>query len=305
MTNSTSVLTLNTGATIPQLGLGTWRSTEEEAYNAVLEALKAGYKHIDSAAIYKNEGPVGRAIRDSGVPRGELFVTTKLWGTHHRDPAQALDDSLKRLGLDYVDLYLIHWPLAFEHTTESEGLTVPSKDGKPLIDEDWDFVKTWAKFQELPATGKTRVVGVSNFSVNNLKKLLAAPSTKVVPAANQVESHPLLQQKELIAFGKEHGIIIEAYSPLGSQDSPLFKNESLKSIAASYEVSVAQLLINWALKRDVVVLPKSINKDRIISNFQVFDLKPEDVEKVSSLVAAGEQRFINPGWSSKTLTLFE
>jgi glycerol 2-dehydrogenase (NADP+) len=305
LTNSSSQLKLNTGASIPQLGLGTWRSTDDEAYSAVLEALRLGYRHIDSAAIYKNEIPVGKAIKDSGIPREELFITTKLWGTQQRNPAAALDASLKRLGLDYVDLYLVHWPFAFEQTAAEEGdpyggLSIPEG-----LDEEWTFIKTWEKLQELPATGKAKAVGVSNYSVKNLKDLLASPTTKLVPAVNQVESHPLLPQNELIEFGKEHGIVIEAYSPLGSQDSPLFTDATLAAIAESYSVSVAQVLINWALKRGVVVLPKSINKTRIESNFKVFDLKEEDFDKVTALVKDGEKRFISPPWDTGSITLFE
>jgi glycerol 2-dehydrogenase (NADP+) len=305
LTNSSAQLKLNTGASIPQLGLGTWRSTDEEAYHAVLEALKLGYRHIDSAAIYKNEIPVGKAIKDSGIPREELFITTKLWGTQQRDPVAALDASLKRLGLDYVDLYLVHWPFAFEQTAAEGGdpyggLSIPEG-----LDEEWTFIKTWGKLQELPATGKAKAVGVSNYSVKNLKDLLESPTTKLVPAVNQVESHPLLPQNELIKFGKEHGIIIEAYSPLGSQDSPLFTDATLAAIAESYGVSVAQVLINWALNRGVVVLPKSINKTRIEANFKVFDLKEEDFDKVSALVKDGEKRFISPSWDTGSITLFE
>ncbi|KAH3678170.1 hypothetical protein WICPIJ_008928 [Wickerhamomyces pijperi] len=307
LTNSTATVTLNTGASIPQLGLGTWRSTDEEAYNAVLHALKSGYRHIDSAAIYKNEGPVGKAIRDSGVPRDQIFVTTKLWGTQHRDPKFALELSLKRLGLDYVDLYLIHWPVAFNaegFTTDEQFLSVPEKaDGNRDLDWNqqdpeagWNFKKTWELVQDLPATGLTRAVGVSNFSVNNLKALEAAGLK--TPSVNQVELHPLLPQDELIAYAKEKGIIIEAYSPLGSQDSPLFSDEILKSIAESNGVSVAQVLINWGLKRGYVVLPKSVHTTRVEDNFKVFDLKEEDFEKVSQLVKTiGEKRLIVPNWA--------
>lgn len=310
LTNSTTELKLNTGASIPQLGLGTWRSTEEEAYNAVISALKDGYRHIDSAAIYENEIPVGKAIRDSGVPREEIFVTTKLWSTQQRDPAAALDASLKRLGLEYVDLYLMHWPVAFvAKVTDGDypGMTVPRDDeGKVLMDEDWHFTKTWEKLQELPSTGKTKAVGVCNFSVKNLKELLAAKTTKLVPAANQVESHPLLPQDELLEFGKEHGILIEAYSPLGSLGSPLLKDEELQAIADKYEVSIAQLLINWGLKRNTVVLPKSVHKERVESNLKVFELKQQDFDQVTNLIKThGEQRFVAPDWKTHDVTLFE
>lgn len=210
---------------------------------------------------------------------------------------------MERLGLDYVDLYLIHWPVAIDSTgfdKEEQFLSIPTdEDGKVKVDlKDWSFVKTWELVQTLPETGLTKAVGVSNFSVKNLEELLAAPTTKVTPAANQVETHPLLPQNELLEFHKKHNIVLEAYSPLGSQGSPLFTNETLKAIADSYEVSIPQLLINWGLKRGYVVLPKSVNKDRIEANFKVFDLKYDDFTKVTDLIKTeGEQRFIVPNFS--------
>lgn len=301
LTNLIKKITLNTGAKIPQLGLGTWRSTDTEAYDAVLNALKLGYRHIDSAAIYGNERPVGKAIRDSGIPRDEIFVTTKLWGTQHRHPDVALNQSLERLGLDYVYLYLIHWPVAFNDEgleTEEQLLSIPENaDGSRKLDfTNWNFIKTWELVQKLPKS-KAKAVGVSNFSVKNLIDLLSAPTTTTVPAVNQIETHPLLPQNELIEFGKLNGILIEAYSPLGSQNSPLFANETLKSIAEFYGVSVAQVLINWGLKRGYIVLPKSVHIERVEANLKVFDLKDEDFNKVTDLIKVeGEHRFITPNW---------
>lgn len=301
--NSSATVKLNTGAIIPQLGLGTWRSSDEEAYNSVLSAIKLGYRHIDSAAIYGNEEPVGKAIRDSGVPRNELFVTTKLWGTQQRNPEKALDASLKRLGLDYVDLYLIHWPIAFktDNIKDDDYLTVPTgKDGKADVDvKDWNFVKTWELVQELPATGKAKAVGVSNFSVNNLKELLASPGNKLVPACNQVELHPLLPQDELIEFSKSKGIVIEAYSPLGSNGSPLLKEPVIIEVAKKYGVEPAQVLINWGIQRGYVILPKSVNPKRVESNFKVFDLSKEDVDRIHKISKEqGVKRFVHPDWPS-------
>lgn len=283
--------------------LGTFRSSKNEAYSAVLHAIKeTGYVHIDTAAMYQNEEEVGKAIKDSGVSRDKLFITTKLWGTQQRNPKAALNDSLKRLGLDYVDLYLIHWPVPLKTGNIKDGnlFSFPTKpDGSRDVDiEDWNFIKTWELVQDLPKTGKTKAVGVSNFSINNLKELLAAPTTKVVPAVNQIEVQPLLPQTELIEFAKSKGIITEAYSPLGSLDSPLFTNKTLLEIAKSYDVQVAQLLINWAVKRGYVVLPKSVTNSRIDANFQVFDLKDEDFQKISDLIKVeGERRFVHPDWS--------
>ena len=171
--NSSATLKLNTGASIPVLGFGTWRSVDNNGYHSVIAALKAGYRHIDAAAIYLNEEEVGRAIKDSGVPREEIFITTKLWGTEQRDPEAALNKSLKRLGLDYVDLYLMHWPvpLKTDRVTDGNVLCIPTlEDGTVDIDtKEWNFIKTWELMQELPKTGKTKAVGVSNFSINNIK----------------------------------------------------------------------------------------------------------------------------------------
>jgi glycerol 2-dehydrogenase (NADP+) len=298
MAKSTSTLKLNTGMFIPQIGLGTWLSTEEEGYQAVLEALKLGYRHIDTAAIYKNEGPVGKAIKDSGIPRDEIFVTTKLWGTQQREPLTALEQSLERLGLDYVDLYLMHWPVPLEEPTEGEVITVPvNEDGSRAIDLDWDFIKTWELMQELPETGKAKAVGVSNFSVKNLEELKASDKIHLKPAANQVECHPLLPQTELINYCQSQGIVLEAYSPLGTSNSPFFKDEHLLSIAEKYDASVAQVLINWGISRGIVLLPKSVNKNRIASNLKTIDLKPEDAEEVSKMYEKyGEKRLVAPNW---------
>ncbi|ODV71592.1 uncharacterized protein CYBJADRAFT_169225 [Cyberlindnera jadinii NRRL Y-1542] len=299
MTKLTGTLTLNTGAKIPQVGLGTWLSNEEEGYQAVLTALKAGYRHIDTAAFYKNEVSVGRAIRESGIPREEIFVTTKLTGTQHREPKKALEESLERLGLDYVDLYLMHWPIPLKKPTVGDYLRVPlNPDGSRALDNDWDFVKTWELLQELPQTGLTRAVGVSNFSIKNLETLLSDKRTHLTPAVNQVESHPLLPQFELIQFCQWKGIVLEAYSPLGSANSNFFSDEFLKGIAETYKCSVAQLLINWGLSRGIVVLPKSSNPERIVSNLESVEISENDLESVGHLVDKyGEKRYVNPDWS--------
>lgn len=212
---STATLKLNTGANIPEISLGTWRSLgATDGYDSVIAALKAGYRHIDTAAIYGNEDQVGKAIRDSGIPREEIFVTSKLWNTQQHNPAGALKDTLSRLGLDYLDLYLMHWPVTFNtrNVKGTDFMVIPkNENGKPDIEMDtWNFVKTWELMQELPATGMTKAVGVSNFSINNLKELLTSPGNKLTPAANQIEIHPLLPEHDLIKFCREKGIMIEA-----------------------------------------------------------------------------------------------
>lgn len=285
------------GKQIPAIGLGTWQSSEKEVYDAVLVALKEGYRHIDTAYAYGNENAIGKAIKASGIPRQEIFVTTKLWSTYHHNPEVGLELSLNNLGLDYVDLYLIHWPVAMNpHGNDPKFPTL--EDGLRDILPDVDFVDTYNKLQKLVTTGKAKSIGVSNLSKTNLKKLLDAETTTIKPVVNQVELHPYLPQHELLKFAKEHDIYLEAYSPLGSSDSTLLTDKKLTEIADKYNVSVATLLISWAEARGTIVLPKSVTPSRIKSNLQVVDLDAEDVEKIDNFhKESGIRRLINPDWS--------
>lgn len=296
--NSTATLKLNTGQTIPQVGLGTWKSKENEGYKAVLEALKAGYRHIDGAAIYLNEDQVGQAIKDSGVPRNEIFLTTKVWCTQQRNPQEALDQSLERLGLDYVDLYLMHWPAALGTKNIKDGnlLQMPEKpDGGRDVDMEWSFVKTWELMQKLLESGKTKAIGVSNFSVNNLKELLAAPTTKVTPAANQVELHPLLPQTELVQYCTEKGIVIEAYSPFGGDNAPILSDPAVQEIAKANGVGAGNVIISWGVQKGLVTLPKSVTPSRIVDNLKVFTLSDADIAKIDGMIKVkGERRTNSP-----------
>ncbi|ODV94615.1 hypothetical protein PACTADRAFT_85848 [Pachysolen tannophilus NRRL Y-2460] len=295
--NSTKVFTLSDGNKIPALGLGTWQAHENEAFLACLIALKAGYRHIDTAWVYGNEEDVGKAIKASGVPREEIFVTSKLWCTHHNDPEKALDESLKLLGLDYLDLYLIHWPI-FLNPNGNDPKFPKRPDGSRDMVEDWSFVKSYELFQKLLDSGKVKSIGVSNWSIKNLEILLNAPTTKVKPVVNQIECHPYLPQKKLLKYCKEKGILIEAYSPLGSTNSPLFKDETLLKVAKKYGVSTAAIMISWAIWRGTVVLPKSIRPDRIEENLKTIELSDEDgqiIENISTKMGK-EIRFGCPKW---------
>ncbi|AGO14194.1 AaceriAER401Wp [[Ashbya] aceris (nom. inval.)] len=297
---STETTTLNTGAKIPLFGLGTWQSTDDEAYGAVVAALKNGYKHIDTASFYRNEELVGKAIKDSGVPREELFITTKLWNDQQRDPAGALELSLKKLGTGYVDLFLMHWPVPFKPSKGDIGsLLVPRRpDGKIDLDEEWDFIKTWHLMQKLLDTGKVKAIGVSNFSINNLEQLLNAEGTTVVPAVNQVELHVRLPQLELVEYCQKKNIVVEAYSPLGSSSAPLLKDPTVNKVAEKYQVTPAHVLLNYIVNRGIVVLPKSVKENRIISNFEYFKLGEEDIELLNDIHRKeGIQRFVNPDFS--------
>lgn len=253
-------LKLNNGVKIPQIGFGTWKMRwGHTAYKAVHWALEAGYRHIDTAHIYGNEAGVGRAIRDSGLKREEVFVTTKLFNTQHHNPQKAIDGSLAKLGVDYVDLYLMHWPVARVRN------------------------QTWQKMTEFLKTGKAKAIGVSNFTIRHLEELLN--QTDVVPAVNQVEFHPFLYQKELLEYCEAKGVILEAYSPLthGQElDNPL-----ITKVAKKYKKSNAQIMIRWSLQLGNIVLPKSSHQERIKENIDVFDfeINDEDMEVIGYLNA--------------------
>jgi 2,5-diketo-D-gluconate reductase A len=244
---------LNNGVEIPQLGYGVWQVSDDDAERAVSVALEVGYRSVDTAKLYFNETGVGRAIKASGIPRDELFITTKLWNDEHDYDAalRAFDASLARLGLDVVDLYLIHWP-------------VPKQD---------KYLDAWRALEKIYAEGRARAIGVSNFTEANLRRLLE--TSGVVPALNQVELSPHLAQAPLRAFHAEHGIATEAWSPLGSGKG-LLDEPLLARIGAKHGRTPAQVVIRWHLQIGNVVIPKSVTPSRIRENFQVFDFTLDD-----------------------------
>ncbi|MGE5429735.1 MAG: aldo/keto reductase [Syntrophomonadaceae bacterium] len=252
--------TLNNGVGIPFFGLGVYLSDPgKETYNAVLWALEAGYRHIDTAAFYKNEKDVGLAIKDSNIPREEIFVTTKLWNDDHGydKVLKAFDTSLNLLGFDYMDLYLIHWPVS------------------GLRNESYKALETIAK------EGRAKAIGVSNYTTSHLKELLN--SCQVVPAVNQVEFSPFLYQKGLLEFCNENNIQLESYSPLARASK--LNDSRLKEIAGHYGKTTAQVMIRWALEHKIAVIPKSVHKERIYENADVFDfeISKEDMQLLDSL----------------------
>ncbi|SCV74349.1 BQ2448_6781 [Microbotryum intermedium] len=291
---------LNTGASIPAIGLGTWQSKPGEVAAAVETALKNGYHHIDGAWIFAkqepdgNEQEVGEGIKASGVDRSKIFITTKLWCTHQRDAEAAIEKSLKLLDVDYVDLYLIHWPVPMNPNGNDPKFPKKEDGSRDLDLEEWSVSKTWEGMEKVYKSGKAKAIGISNFSESFIEDLLK--TAKVVPAANQIELHPYLPQHDLVKYCQSKGIVVEAYSPLGSTDSPLLKDEEIVKIAEAHGVSVGTILISYQVARNVVVLPKSVTPKRIIDNFQLVKLSSEDLDTLNNMHKTKGKRFIKPDW---------
>ncbi|GAA5829661.1 hypothetical protein JCM3766R1_001254 [Sporobolomyces carnicolor] len=286
---------LNSGSEIPLVGLGTWQSKPGEVTEAVKVALQAGYRHIDGAFVYRNEKEVGEGIRQSGIPRDEIFVTSKLWCTKHRNVEAAIKESLDLLGLDYLDLYLIHWPVPL-NPNGNDPMFPKNEDGSRDLDKEWSVAKTWEQMEEVQKKGLSKAIGISNFSESFVEELLK--TAKIPPAANQIELHPYLPQHKLIEYLKSKNIIAQAYSPLGSTNSPLLTDEDIKAIADKHEVPVGTILISWSVHRQVVVLPKSVTEKRIVDNLKIVKLDDEDMKVLDNLHKTKGKRFIRPDWNT-------
>lgn len=269
-------ITLNDGTTIPQLGLGVWQVDHGITADVVGWAIKAGYRLIDTAEGYQNEEGVGEAIRAADVPRSALYITSKLRnGAHERDAAlRAFDDTMEKLGIEQIDLFLIHWP-------------VPSRD---------KYVEAWKTLIELKQAGRIKSIGVSNFNRDHLERIIG--ETGEVPVANQIELHPRFQQRALREFHAAHGIHTESWSPLGS--GRLLGDPTIARIAAKHGKSAAQTIIRWHLQQGLIVIPKSVRQDRIAANFDVFDfeLDAQDLETIAGMDSADGRDGPNPATAS-------
>ncbi|MBD7937648.1 MULTISPECIES: aldo/keto reductase [Cytobacillus] len=257
-----NTITLNNGVEMPQLGFGVWQVDNEEATAAVQTAIEVGYRSIDTAMIYQNEEGVGKAIKNAGIARDDLFITTKVWNTDHgyEQTLKAFDESLEKLGLEYVDLYLVHWPT-------------------PQFDT---YVDTYKALEKLYNDGRVKAIGVCNFHIEHLERILNECSVK--PVLNQVECHPYLSQNELKEFCKKHDIYVEAWSPL-QQGGEVLQLDSIKAIADSVGKTPAQVVLRWHLQNDTIVIPKSVTPSRIKENFDVFDfeLSQEQMATINQL----------------------
>ncbi|MEO1656025.1 MAG: aldo/keto reductase, partial [Bacteroidota bacterium] len=257
ISNIQGSFTLHNGVKMPYLGLGVWKSQDgQEVIQAIHWALEAGYRHIDTAKIYNNEEGVGQAVRESELPREDIFVTSKVWNSDqgYESTLWAFEASLKRLGLDYLDLYLIHWPV----------------NGK--------YKDTWKALEKLYKEERIRAIGVSNFLQHHLEDLMR--DSEIVPMVNQMEFHPRLLQAHLLKFCQDHQIIYEAWSPL--MQGKIFDIEEMQGLAQKYDKSIAQIVLRWNLQKGVITIPKSVKKERIIANAQLFDfeLSEEDMEAI-------------------------
>ncbi|KAF5302643.1 hypothetical protein FQR65_LT08484 [Abscondita terminalis] len=293
MANKIQSVTLNDGSQMPLLGLGTSRALTNDIIEAVKAAIDLGYRHFDCAFIYRNEKDIGEGLAaklsEGVVKREDLFITSKVWNTYHRPGVveTALRNTLKDLGLDYVDLYLIHWPTGYKEEASSD---LPVDDAKPNY-SDYDYVDTWKAMEEIKKKGLAKSIGVSNFNKYQLERILE--NAEIPPTVNQVECHPYLNQNKLIKFCKSKNIQIVAYSPFASPGrfselpnyTKVFEIPAIKEIAEKYKKTPAQVILRWQIQRQVVVIPKSVNIKRIKENCEIFDfeISKEDMENIDGL----------------------
>ncbi|KAG5728211.1 Protein GCY [Termitomyces sp. T112] len=301
--NSVPIYMLNNGVTIPAVAHGAWAPHSNEARSKakewLLTALKAGYRHIDTAQGYYTEGVVGEVIKESKIPRKEIFITSKLSSSNHHRVAESFEESLKALSVDYIDLFLIHWPQAMPNDNEQRK----NPDGTWKIREDITFHQAWAELEKLMEAGKVKAIGVSNFSIKTLKEL--ATTAKITPAVNQVELHPYLVQENLREYCDKKGIVISAYTPSGYDT--VRKDPLIVQLAEKYKVTPNQITLAWHLARHIIIIPKSLREEHQKENINLPILDAEDIVKISKLDR--NQRICNAadehgqvyGWSLERL----
>lgn len=274
--NINSPLRLNNGVTIPCVGYGTFRTPADVAEQAVADAIEVGYRHIDTAAVYGNEEAVGKGIKDSGIDRHRLFVTSKLWNTErgYESTKKALDESLEKLGMDYLDLYLIHWPANQKHFGDRAAEI---------------NAETWRAMEDAYHEGKIRALGLSNFMPHHVIDLMK--TAKVAPTVDQIEVHPGWPHTQEVKYLQAHNILVEAWGPLGGQGAKVLTNPTMEKLAAKYGKTTAQISLRWILQQGVLPLPKSVHPDRMVQNTQIFDfeLSDEDMKTISELPNLGGQ----------------
>lgn len=306
MTNASEVtVKLNTGADIPLLGFGTVSEENPDTFKLALKAalLDAKYKHIDTAWYYNTEEYIGDVLEElskSGkINKNEIFITTKVWPCFWNDPETSIELSLKNLKLNQVDLLLQHWPVCFAKVEDENGnrVAVPKdSNGNILYDKDGDYLITYKKLLKIKDQGKAKAIGVSNYTIEMLDRVIK--ETGVVPACNQVELHPHLPQLELYKYCSEKGIILEAYSPFGSSGAPNLKIPLVVQLANKYNVTPADVIVNYAIAKKIVILPRSSNAERIKKGYKLIDLKNSEVEELDNFGSLNPKRFIKDSWGN-------
>ncbi|XP_020596277.1 NADP-dependent D-sorbitol-6-phosphate dehydrogenase-like [Phalaenopsis equestris] len=292
---ATGAITLNSGYQMPVIGLGVWRMEGQSIRDLLLAAIKIGYRHFDCAADYKNESEVGQGLAEAFqtglVKREELFITTKLWNSDHGHVLEACKDSLKKLQLEYLDLYLVHFPVATRHTGVGTTDSVLAEDGVLDIDTSISLETTWHGMEDLVSKGLVRSIGISNYDIFLTRDCLAY--SKIKPAVNQIESHPYFQRDSLVKFCQKHRICVTAHTPLGGAAAntewfgslSCLDDPTIQELAKKYDKTVAQFILRWGIQRNTVVIPKSSKLERLQENFQVFDftISDEDMNRIMAI----------------------
>lgn len=269
-------ITMNNGQTFPQIGLGTWNIPPAKINQTLTHAMQLNYKHIDAAHVYENEKEIGDFLKQNNIKREEIFITSKLWNSYHDHPKIGLEKSLNDLQVDYLDLYLIHWPVNFKN---KDGITV--KEDNKFVLQDFNVKQVWTEMESFVENNLVRSIGVSNFGVENLKEILSF--CKIRPQVLQIEMHPYLQQKELVDFCYKNDIRIVSYSSLGSSDPELLNDKVINGIAKKHNKTPSQVILNWLIKQNVGIIPKSMSYEHMKENLEVFDLDEDDLEKIKAL----------------------